>query len=136
MDTSKAIRGVVGSGAIAALLSQLAQLHTWGEVLAFIAGGGGGGVLTFAIVEGADAIKKGRDGQGQGLNPDLKFWGAVVIAMASTIIAVGVEVYLKLLPLTPETVAATAATVYTLSQAIHWEFGSQAHDAVHPPSGA
>lgn len=133
MDASKTVRFVLGSGAVTALMTQLITLKTPEELAGFAVSSYGGGLIVFGVVEGLGLLYKKQ--LHKVLNPDFKFWFAIALAIAVVGGATYAEVRMGLLDFTFKAAVASLMAVYTISQAIHWEFGSEAHQVEHPPDG-
>lgn len=132
MDKSKAVRGAVGSGAVAALIAAIAQFNSFESFLIWALTAAGGGVIVWGLIELWDAASKQA---GRPLNPDLKMYVAQALAIGIPVAGTYVAYRLKLIELDYAHVVGMIAVVYQISQTIHWEASSEPHVEAHPPEG-
>lgn len=94
-------------------------------IVAVVVGG-----AVFGIIQGADAFFKQKGGEG--LSPNLKFWGAVALSFLIPLVAYVIVTLQDTRTLTINGVFLAAATGFTAATALHWVTGgSQRATAVH-----
>lgn len=98
--------------------------------VALVAGVVGGTV--FLIIQAVDTLAKNRPPGGVGLNPNLKFWAAVVLSFVIPLGAYALVTLNDARPLTFGGVALAAGVSFLAATGIHWiSGGSQQATAVH-----
>lgn len=120
MDVSKTVRGVVGGGALVALLAALAQFKTWEEAVVWAGTSVGGGLLLWGIVEGLHGPLKHIFPK---VYRTIKFYLAQLLAFAIPVGSYFIMLHYGWATWGFAGLVASVTAAYNLSQTIHWEEG-------------
>lgn len=91
------------------------------------------GGAAYGIIQGFDALVRNRpNSNGVGLDPNLKYWGAVILCILLPVIAYLLVTLNDARPLTPGGIFLAAGVAFLAATTIHWvSGGSQKAEAAH-----
>jgi hypothetical protein len=117
----RSTRGILGSGALIAFLTAIAEFKTWQELLVFIGSGVGGGALLWALVEAIDWLVGQQSGGANELNSDFKHYFVLVGAVLLPFGIYGVSIWLGWVVWNTVGFLGAVAAARQIASTIHWE---------------